>query len=152
MFRKSIRLDDSQIRKLQDLSAFDGKDPLIHITSAINEYLDKKNSEINSASEKEIHAEIRDKSRDPKIRGAMWVSGIVDKYEFSALILSEPSKSGIEKGKVSKLSILDPAIQKSTNSFINSCIVNYDRGWDIRPSKMAEPYYNKVKYLVEKIV
>jgi hypothetical protein len=151
VLRKSIRLNDQQIRKLGDLSAFDGSDPLEHVTRAIDEYLKKQKTDVSIPAEKEIHAEITGKVGDATNRGAFWISGIVDRYEFSALILKEPSRSGIDKGRISKLSILDPTIRESTNSFIDSCIVNYDRGWDIKPSKLAEPYYNKVMALLEKV-
>ncbi|NIJ52499.1 DUF7678 domain-containing protein [Dyadobacter arcticus] len=151
VLNKNFRLKDEQINKLKDLSAFDGSDPLVHVTKAIDEYLDKQTMQISSPKEKEIHAEIKDRSRDPRISGALWVSGNVGKYEFSALILAEPSKSGIDRGRISKLSILDPVVREKTKSFIGSCIVNYDRGWDIRPSKIAEPFYNRLRILVDQI-
>jgi hypothetical protein len=59
-----------------------------------------------------------------------------------------PSKLGLDRGKISKVAIWDPEVLKNTGNFIGSCIVNYDRGWDIKPSKIAEPYFNKVKALL----
>jgi hypothetical protein len=72
----------------------------------------------------------------------------VNQYEFSALLIFAGSKTGIDKGKISKLSIWDPVVRENKKSFIDSCIMNYDRGWDIRPSKIAQPYYDKVKMLI----
>ncbi|KQS27949.1 hypothetical protein [Dyadobacter sp. Leaf189] len=149
MLRKNIRLNEEQIKKLRDLSEFDGSDPLDHVTRAIDDYLRKQKTDLTLPAEKEINAQITGKSPEPASPGAFWVNGIVDRYEFSALILKEASKSAIDKDKVSKLSILDPIIRENTNSFIAACIVNYDRGWDIRPSKIAEPYYRKVRELID---
>ncbi|WP_439558655.1 DUF7678 domain-containing protein [Dyadobacter sp.] len=149
MLRKNIRLNEEQIKKLRDLSEFDGSDPLDHVTRAIDDYLRKQKTDLTLPAEKEINAEITGKSPEPATPGALWVNGIVDRYEFSALILKEPSKSAIDKDRISKLSILDPIIRENTNSFIAACIVNYDRGWDIRPSKIAQPYYQKVRDLID---
>lgn len=151
MLRKNIRLNEEQIQKLRDLSEFDGSDPLDHVTRAIDDYLRKQKTDLTLPAEKEINAQITGKSPEPAAPGAFWVNGIVDRYEFSALILKEASKSAIDKGKVSKLSILDPIIRENTNSFIAACIVNYDRGWDISPSKIAEPYYRKVRELIDEL-
>jgi hypothetical protein len=148
--RKSVTLTDAQSRKLHELSEFDGTDPVEHAMRAIDEYLKKQKLDFTPPKEKDISAEFRDRSGDPHIQGAVWLSGVVDRYEFSALIMKIPAKSAIDKGKISKLSIWDPVILQNTNNFIGSCIVNYDRGWDIKPSKLAEPYYNKVKALLDK--
>jgi hypothetical protein len=149
MLRKNVHLTDFQIRRLQELSEFDGLDPVEHAKRAIDEYLKRQKLDFIPPQEEDIQAEFRERSENPGIQGAFWVSGIVDKYEFSALILNSLSKSGIDKGRISKLSIWDPAVRKKTNNFIGSCIINYDRGWDIRPSRIAEPYYNKVKSLID---
>jgi hypothetical protein len=59
-----------------------------------------------------------------------WVQGIIYKgkevYEFQAKV-STPSKYGINKGRISKLWIY-PREDRGT------WLVNYDRGWDIKPS------------------
>lgn len=54
-----------------------------------------------------------------------WVKGQLGKYSFSAKVYGEPSKYGINKGRVSKLFIWQEPGKAS--------VVNYDRGWDIRP-------------------
>lgn len=99
--------------------------------------------------ESENIAKFKSLSGEKNVQGAFGISGTVEKYEFSALFLKLPSKSAIDQGKISKLSIWDTAVMERTNNFIGSCIVNYDRGWDIRPSKVAAPYYNKVKTLLD---
>lgn len=48
-----------------------------------------------------------------------WMLGTIDGIEFNAKVYSEPSEYGINGGKVSKLWIKG--------------ILNYDRGWDIKP-------------------
>ena len=147
--RKTVALTGDQSRRLQALSEFDGLDEVEHTMRAIDEYLSKQNLNLNLVSESQIIARFKGLTSESNVQGAFWISGTVDNYEFSALFLKLSSKSGIDKGKVSKLSIWDPAVLESTNNFIGSCIVNYDRGWDIRPSKIAEPYYNKVKALLD---
>jgi len=150
-FRKNVRLTDSQIKSLQELSAFDGLDPVEHVKKAIDDYLKSRKPAVKIPQETDISAKIQERLDDPDILRAVWVSGTAGKYEFSALILSE-SKTGIDKGRISKLSIWDPKVKKETNNFIGSCIVNYDRGWDIKPSKIAEPYYNKVKFVIDEYI
>lgn len=60
-----------------------------------------------------------------------WIQGIVYKgkevFEFSAKVYDNPSKYGINKGRVSKLWIA-PKNDRS------NWLVNYDRGWDVKPS------------------
>lgn len=149
MSRKNVRLTDFQIKRLQQLSELDGSDPVDHVNKAIDEYLKNQNLDLTSPSESDIVAEFKERLDEPNIAGALWVSGVVDQYEFSALILNNITKLGIDKGRISKLAIWDPVLRESSNNFIKSCIVNYDRGWDIRPSKIALPYYNKVKQLLD---
>lgn len=147
-----IHLTDSQIRRLGELSEFDGLDPVEHVRKAIDDYLTNQPRNFNPPKEKDIIAQIKERTPDSVINRAFWITGTVDKYEFSALILNSPSKSGIEKGRISKLAIWDPEVRQKTNNFIGSCIVNFDKGWDIRPSKMAQPYYNKAKSLIDNSV
>jgi hypothetical protein len=149
MFRKTFTLTDFQIKRLQELSELDMVDMEEHIRKAVDAYIKIQNFEIKAPSEKDIIAKIKKRHDDPAIDRAVWVSGVVDKFEFSALILNAPSKSAMDKGRISKLSIWDPAIRAKTNHFIDSCIMNYDRGWDIRPGKIAKPYYDKVKSLLD---
>lgn len=142
--RKSVSLTVTQSKKLHELSEFDGLDPVEHVNRAIDEYLVKQKRDFVAPKEKDIAARINERSPEAKVKGAMWIGGVVDKYAFSALVLKVPAKLAIENGHISKLSIWDPEVMESTGSFIGSCIVNYDRGWDIKPSKIAEPYFNRV--------
>lgn len=60
-----------------------------------------------------------------------WVEGRVGNLTFEAKLYDEPSIFGIDKGRVSKLTIY------------NQCgdwIVNYDRGWDISPNEYMDEY------------
>lgn len=65
-------------------------------------------------------------------KGENWVSAVINdgEYTISSKLFDEGSVFGIDEGRVSKLMIRDASI----NDFWNSCIVNYDRGWDIKPS------------------
>lgn len=64
-----------------------------------------------------------------------WVSGLVNdgEYHFEAKLFDESSEYGITqngfKGRVSKLNI---SIGDRWSGW-NSCICNYDRGWDVLP-------------------
>lgn len=61
----------------------------------------------------------------------MWISGefTIDgcNFRYEAKVFEEGSKFGIRCGRISKLEIRD----KDTNEIV----VNYDRGWDIRPGR-----------------
>jgi hypothetical protein len=70
-----------------------------------------------------------------------WVSGTVGGYTFEAKLFDDPSPFGIAKGRVSKLAIYDPIAQKQ--------VVNYDRGWDIKPADGIKAYHNAVMKLLE---
>ena len=152
VFRKTFTLTDSQIKRLQQLSELNGQNTVEHIRTAVDQYLTKQKFDLAPPKEDEILVEIRKRYDDPNISRAVWLTGFVNQYEFSALILSAPSKSGLDKGRISKLAIWDPQNEASTKNFIGSCIMNYDRGWDIRPSLIAEPFYRKVKLLIEQFL
>lgn len=146
--RKTISLTPSQSVGLYELSEFDGLDSVEHAMRAIDEYLARQKPVQTSPTESKIRAKIEDKIPHASLKGAFWVSGIVNEYGFSALILKQPAKVAIDRGRISKLSIWDPIVLESKGSFIGACIVNYDRGWDIKPSLLAQPYYDKVKTLL----
>ena len=73
----------------------------------------------------------------------------IGKYNFNAKLFNEGSTFGIKDGRVSKLSIWDEEIWKKEDNFFKACIVNYDRGWDIKPKKEFKPYFNAVMELLE---
>ena len=56
-----------------------------------------------------------------------WVEGRVDAYTFRAKVFDKPSKYGINRGRVSKLSI------RHGGPDCGEMVVIYDRGWDRRP-------------------
>lgn len=53
-----------------------------------------------------------------------WVSGELNGYEFQAKVYEVGSAFGIKGGKISKLQIKKDDV----------VVLNYDRGWDVRPS------------------
>ena len=77
------------------------------------------------------------------------VKGKVNQYTFEAKLFDEGSTSGINNGRVSKLAIFDEVIRQEKQDFFASCIVNYYRGWDIKPKKENKPYFDKVMELLE---
>lgn len=64
-----------------------------------------------------------------------WVQGIVTyqnrTYEFCAKVFDEGSEYGINGGRVSKLGVKDRLMP----------IINYDRGWDLKPENYYKPIY-----------
>lgn len=81
--------------------------------------------------------------------GTNWVSGTVGKYTFESKLFDEGSTFGIKNGRVSKLSIYDESVRMEKKDFFAACIVNYDRGWDMKPKKEFKPYYNAIMELLE---
>ena len=78
-----------------------------------------------------------------------WVKGEIGKYTFSAKLFNEGSTYGINDGRVSKLSIYDEKVRREKSNFFASCIVNYDRGWDIEPSEENMEVFEAVMELLE---
>jgi hypothetical protein len=80
-----------------------------------------------------------------------WVSGRVGKYYFEAKLFDVGSEFGIKKGRVSKLTIWDKVDKEISGwkDIFKGCIVNYDRGWDTKPTKEFKPYYDAVMSLLE---
>ena len=68
-----------------------------------------------------------------------WTSGTIGEFRFSAKVYGAPSKYGINGGRVSKLEI-----KKGTMP-----VVNYQRGWDIRPEsdEIQEIFRAVLEYL-----
>jgi hypothetical protein len=82
-----------------------------------------------------------------------WCDGIVGdgeiEYKFQAKLFDNVSTYGINNGRVSKLSIWDEEKRHKLMNFGKSCIVSYDRGWDIEPSEEFQPYLTVVMDLLE---
>ena len=55
----------------------------------------------------------------------------------SILAFDEPSRYGIDNGRISKLYIVE-----RTRTLKVVC--DYDRGWDVRPSKEVKEFYDKI--------
>lgn len=64
-----------------------------------------------------------------------WMEGKIDGFTIHAKVYPKPSMRGIEKGRISKLTIID----KDDN-----VIANYDRGWDVIPKERYKDLYDKV--------
>lgn len=54
----------------------------------------------------------------------MWENGTINGAQFEAKVFEEGSQFGINGGRISKLHVVKDG----------ACIINYDRGWDIRPA------------------
>jgi hypothetical protein len=83
-----------------------------------------------------------------KYVGGNWYRGTYKNYEFEAKVFEEPSKYGIPmhrnedgkwEGKVSKLFVVED----------QDWVMNYDRGWDIRPNLMNKSDCYKIIYDLE---
>ena len=57
----------------------------------------------------------------------MWSNGIIDGYEFEVKHFENGSEYGIDEGRISKLEIRNGG----------KLLVNYDRGWAIKPMDAA---------------
>lgn len=60
-----------------------------------------------------------------------WIKGTKGKFKICAKVFATPSDYGIKYGRISKLQICDVAQE---HWGFEQCYVNYDRGWDIRPT------------------
>ncbi|WP_428661497.1 DUF7678 domain-containing protein [Runella sp.] len=64
-----------------------------------------------------------------------WHGGKIGKYRFEVNVFTKSSKLGINNGKVWKL-----CMWEGDKGMANGCVVNYDRGWQLKPLKEYEPY------------
>jgi hypothetical protein len=80
--------------------------------------------------------------------GNAWVTGTVGDYDFEAKVFNEPSKRGINKGKVVQLSIYNNDLQSPT---FRTCIIDYDKKWIKKPTKTDKPYYDAVMELLAEV-
>lgn len=71
------------------------------------------------------------------IVGKVWIDG--EEYRVNAKVFNEGSEFGIDNGTVSKLWIAKD----------DDTIVNYDRGWDVKPPKEFKGKYEAILSLVE---
>ena len=66
-----------------------------------------------------------------KTKRENWVSGMVKlangrTFRYNLLVFTEPSKHGIDGGRISKLWVATAARL--------TMVVNFDRGWDVKPA------------------
>ena len=74
---------------------------------------------------------------EARMLGQGWERENNGKYEATILAFPEPSQSGIDKGRISKLDIRDMKTRE--------IVVRYDRGWDIKPNgREVEKFYNEI--------
>ena len=67
-----------------------------------------------------------------------WIDGNIDGFRFQAKVYDEGSVYGINEGRVSKLMIWDEAKKQACGNIFKASILNYDRGWDIKPATAAD--------------
>ena len=75
-------------------------------------------------------------------KGNHWYEGRIDSFIVHGKVYPKPSIHGIDNGRISKMTILDSD---------NNTLVNYDRGWDIKPSEEHMELFNKAKVTLENI-
>ena len=66
--------------------------------------------------------------------GSSIINGI--KFLYSAKVFDVGSEFGINNGRISKLQVVKDIREDSWNW--DNTIINYDRGWDIRPRTETE--------------
>ena len=95
-------------------------------------------------------------TKDPK--NSNWTCGYIiltdnnnnkHKYTWEVKHFDAGSSFGINNGRISKLFVLqeDKQTYDKTNaaSLFNGCVINYDRGWDIKPEDdMTNIVYQKL--------
>lgn len=69
------------------------------------------------------------------------VTGNCGEYRFQAKVYDEPSYCGINRGRVSKLNIREGSYSMD--------LVNYDRGWDIKPKGKLVHVFNTIVDAIE---
>ena len=105
----------------------------------VKEYIDSKlsNKNLKEAFEanfegKKIKTDLHNDKSNP-----VWIVGDISidnkTYRVNAKVFLEDSEFGIENGPVSKLWIADSN---------GNWIINYDRGWDVKPTAETEEIYN----------
>ena len=105
----------------------------------VKEYIDSKLSNKNLKESfkgnfegKKIKIDLHNDKSNP-----VWIVGDISidnkTYRVNAKVFLEDSEFGIENGPVSKLWIADSN---------GNWIINYDRGWDIKPTAETEEIYN----------
>lgn len=62
-------------------------------------------------------------------KGSVVIDGIL--FLYNAKVYEEGSKYGINNGRISKLSVVSDIYNEGWEW--ENAIINYDRGWDIRP-------------------
>lgn len=65
--------------------------------------------------------------------GTNWCDGTVGEYNFQAKLFDTGSTFGIKNGRVSRLAIWSERVRQEKQNFLGACVLNYDRGWDIKP-------------------
>jgi len=60
-----------------------------------------------------------------------WIEGTKGKFKICAKVFATPSDFGIKNGRISKIQICDTSQE---HWGFDQCYLNYDRGWDIRPT------------------
>ena len=105
----------------------------------VKEYIDSKlsNKNLKESFEgnfegKKIKTDLHNDKSNP-----VWIVGDISidnkTYRVNAKVFLEDSEFGIENGPVSKLWIADSN---------GDCVINYDRGWDVKPTAETEEIYN----------
>ena len=75
----------------------------------------------------------------------MWKHGELNGFKWCIKVYGDGSEFGIDNGRISKL-----WIQRKSNG---EPVVNYDRGWDIKPFDVDGKFFdNDVKEVYEELI
>ena len=80
-----------------------------------------------------------------------WWEGTIEGYHFQAAFYDEPSEYGINEGRTSKLMVWDEAERRRTRNIFSAAIMNYDRGWDIKPKVQHKALIDELVSFLENL-
>lgn len=131
---------EEYVRNQNERLGISEKEQMIMSARSMFGWDDKKESLEETKTESEVNLKV-----DADI--PMWIKGTVKindiEYEVQAKVFLEGSEFGIDKGPISKLTI------KNLND--KNTIVNFDRGWDIKPSNEEDKkVYEEIVKIVKK--
>lgn len=82
---------------------------------------------------------------------SQWITGYIGDgtYEFYAKVDDEPNNQAVLKGRIIKLVIKRGNVKEKINEeeFWNDVVVNYDRGWIIKPEQKNSSH-NEIMYAI----
>ncbi|MCP1382011.1 DUF7678 domain-containing protein [Runella salmonicolor] len=79
------------------------------------------------------------KAEQALVEAMNWHGGKIAKYRFEVNVLPKSSKLGINNGRIWKLRIWE-----GEKGMAKGSVANYDREWQLLPSKELEPHIKRI--------